>query len=82
VADVAPAEHRSTAFGVFNLFAGGALLAASVLAGWLWDAFGPAAAFWFGAAISAVAVVAVLAGHVHFSDSRSSSRRLRSTPQR
>ena len=82
VADVAPAEHRSTAFGVFNLFAGAALLAASVLAGWLWDAFGPATAFWFGAGTSAVAVMAVLAGHDHFSDSRSSSRRLRSTPQR
>ena len=33
VADAAPAELRGTAFGLFNLFGGGALLLASVIAG-------------------------------------------------
>ena len=35
VADAAPADLRGTAFGVFNLVTGVALLAASVIAGWL-----------------------------------------------
>jgi MFS family permease len=45
VAASAPADLRGTAFGVFNLVCGIALLVASILAGWLWDAFGPALTF-------------------------------------
>ncbi len=55
VADAAPDDLRGTAFGVFNLIAGGVLLLASVLAGWLWHAFGPTATFLAGAAFSAFA---------------------------
>ena len=55
VAAVAPADLRGTAFGVFNLACGVALLLASALAGFLWDAFGPAATFYAGAAFTAVA---------------------------
>ena len=40
VADAAPPELRGTAFGMFNLLGGVALLAASVIAGALWDASG------------------------------------------
>nr|MCU0952990.1 MFS transporter [Burkholderiaceae bacterium] len=42
VADTAPADLRGTAFGVFNLVSGVAMLAASVIAGLLWDRFGAA----------------------------------------
>ena len=45
VADAAPAELRGTAFGVFNLVTGLALLAASIIAGSLWDAAGPKGTF-------------------------------------
>jgi MFS family permease len=55
VAAAAPAHLRGTAFGVFNLASGVALLLASVLAGWLWDALGPAYTFYAGAAFSALA---------------------------
>ena len=41
VADAAPPELRGTAFGMFNLLSGLALLAASVIAGGLWDVGGP-----------------------------------------
>jgi len=58
VADAAPADLRGTAFGVFNLAGGVALLLASLGAGALWDAFGPAAAF----LASAVCAAAALAG--------------------
>jgi MFS family permease len=60
VAAAAPAELRGTAFGVFNLVCGVALLAASALAGWLWDAAGPAFAFYAGAAFTVVAWLALL----------------------
>ncbi|WP_300438354.1 MFS transporter [Zoogloea sp.] len=56
VADVAPATLRGTAFGVFNLVGGVALLVASVLAGGLWDAFGSQATFFCGAAFAALAL--------------------------
>jgi len=60
VADAAPAELRGTAFGLFHLMTGVALLAASVLAGALWATVGPAATFLAGAGFSAVAVVGML----------------------
>jgi len=49
VADAAPAELRGTAFGMFNLLTGLALLAASIIAGELWDVVGPAGTFLGGA---------------------------------
>lgn len=59
VADSAPVALRGTAFGVFNLVNGVALLAASLLAGWLWDSFGSAATFWAGAAFALPAMAGV-----------------------
>ena len=38
--DVSSAELWGTAFGFFNLASGIAMLLASALAGWLWDALG------------------------------------------
>ncbi len=61
VADAAPAGLRGTAFGVFHLVSGVALLAASVLAGWLWSLHGPSATFYAGAGFCAVALVGLLA---------------------
>ena len=60
VADTAPERLRGTAFGLFNLVGGGALLVASVVAGALWDASGPAATFWAGAAFTAAALSGLL----------------------
>jgi len=59
VADSAPAELRGTAFGVFNLVAGVAMLAASIVAGVLWDVAGPAGTFLAGAAFTAIALGAL-----------------------
>ena len=61
VAVAAPAELRGTAFGLFNFVSGIAMLCASVLAGLLWDAFGPAITFYAGAAISAAALILLAA---------------------
>ena len=49
VADTAPARLRGTAFGVFHLVTGVAALAASIVAGGLWDGFGPETTFATGA---------------------------------
>jgi MFS family permease len=59
VADRAPTPLRGSAFGLFNLATGLAMLAASVTAGLLWDGFGPAATFLAGAGFAAAAGVAI-----------------------
>lgn len=57
IADTAPPELRGTAYGVFNLLGGLALLLASVLAGSLWDTFGSKATFLTGAAFTTLALL-------------------------
>jgi MFS family permease len=61
VADTAPARLRGTAFGLFNLATGVALLAASVLAGAIWAARGASATFLAGGAFAAIALLGVMA---------------------
>jgi MFS family permease len=53
VADTAPPDLRGTAYGFFNLVSGVAMLAASAIAGALWQAFGSALTFGVGAAFCA-----------------------------
>ena len=60
VADTAPAQLRGSAFGVFNLVSGISMLAASVLAGWLWQTYSAAVTFYAGAAISGLALLLLL----------------------
>lgn len=55
VAGAAPEDRRGTAFGIFNLVSGAALLVASILAGWLWQAFSPSLTFYTGAVFSLLA---------------------------
>ena len=59
VAGTAPEALRGTAFGVFNLATGIALLLASVVAGALWQALGPAATFAAGGVFAVVATGAL-----------------------
>jgi MFS family permease len=57
IADTAPAELRGTAYGIFNLITGLAMLLASVIAGILWDAAGPQATFLVGAAFTILTLI-------------------------
>lgn len=66
IADVAPVELRGTAYGVFNLVGGVALLAASVMAGALWDLAGAEMTFLVGAAFTAMALVGLTVTRHHF----------------
>ena len=63
VADTAPAELRGTAYGFFNLLAGLAMLAASIIAGSLWDITGPQGTFLAGAGFALVALAGLLMVH-------------------
>lgn len=69
VADTAPPDLRGTAFGLFNLASGLAMLVASVVAGALWDVYGPPATFLAGAAFTAIAFVGLLVVQKLFSRS-------------
>ncbi|HUN28047.1 MAG TPA: MFS transporter [Steroidobacteraceae bacterium] len=60
VGDAAPASLRGTAFGLFNLVSGLALLAASVIAGALWTSIGSASTFLAGAAFAAASAIAIV----------------------
>lgn len=60
VADVVTAsEKRGTAFGIYNAAVGISALPASFIAGLLWQKWGPAAPFLFGATLSLAAVAAL-----------------------
>lgn len=60
VADTAQPNQRGTAYGVFNFVTGLALLAASVMAGVLWDRGGPQLTFGVGAGLTAFAGIVAL----------------------
>jgi MFS family permease len=59
VAEASPPELRGTAFGLFNLVSGGAMLVASLLAGMLWDRAGPAATFVAGGVFCLVTLAVI-----------------------
>jgi MFS family permease len=61
VADTAPTGLRGTAFGLFNLASGVALLLASLIAGLLWELIGPSATFLTGAAFTIAGLVGTVA---------------------
>ena len=57
LATLVPDHRKATGFGLYHMVVGVAILPASVVAGALWDHIGPAAPFWFGAAMSALAMI-------------------------
>ncbi|MEO7114371.1 MAG: MFS transporter [Caldimonas sp.] len=61
VANTAPDDLRGTAYGFFNLLSGIAMLVSSMLAGALWDMFGPSATFFSGAGFCLVTLIGLAA---------------------
>jgi MFS family permease len=61
IAEVTPPELKGTAFGLFNLASGLCMLLASLIAGGLWETYGPAITFYVGAAFSLSALVMLTA---------------------
>ncbi|MDR0308870.1 MAG: MFS transporter, partial [Coriobacteriales bacterium] len=60
VAEISPANLKGTMLGLHSTVAGVALLPASVIAGFLWSAFGARVPFVFGASLSLVAAVVLI----------------------
>lgn len=60
VADIVPAGRRGVAFGWYNLAIGIGALPASVVFGVLWDRYGSATAFTFGAVVAGLAAIGLL----------------------
>jgi MFS family permease len=61
VADSAPPPLLGSAFGMFSLLTGLALLIASVVAGLLWDGLGPQTTFLAAAGFAAASALALAA---------------------
>ncbi|MCK7494224.1 MAG: MFS transporter [Comamonadaceae bacterium] len=57
---IIPAEFKATAFGVYNSAVGIAVLPASIIGGWLWDHYSPAATFLFGSITAALSAMLFL----------------------
>lgn len=64
VADTTPSDMKGTAFGVFNLLSGLAMLLASVIAGSLWQYWGASTTFYAGAVIAGVALLLLRQRHI------------------
>jgi len=60
VAEISPPELKGTMLGLHSTVAGIALLPASIIAGFLWDVFGSAVPFVFGAALSLAAALILI----------------------
>jgi MFS family permease len=60
IADTAPADLRGTAYGLFNLMCGIAMLIASVVAGFIWDQFGADYTFYAGAIFCILALMLIM----------------------
>ncbi len=61
IADLVPEEKRGTAYGLYHGVVGITLLPASLLAGWLWQAYSPAAPFYLGAGLAFLAMLGMMA---------------------
>ncbi len=55
ISDLVPSQSRATVYGIFNWTVGVTAFPSSLLAGWLWKEFSPAAPFYVSAALSFIA---------------------------
>ena len=60
IADIVPEGQRGTAMGTYNAMTGFAALPASILAGFLWQSFGPAVAFSTSSGIAIIAAILMI----------------------
>lgn len=63
IADIVPAELRGTAYGAYATVVGVMAFPASLIAGILWDKFGPPAPFFFGGSLAFLAATGLALWH-------------------
>jgi len=73
ISNLVPSEVRGTALGLFYMVTGLLAVAASVIAGILWDRVSPAAPFYFGSLLAALAAVGFLFGRHSLQQTTASS---------
>lgn len=61
IADLAPAEMRGTAYGLYHSTIGISVLIGGLIGGVVWDAISPAATFYFGAGLAFLAMLGIMA---------------------
>ncbi len=61
VADLVPGGQRATAYGLYHAVVGLMAFPASLVAGLLWQTWGPASPFYFGAALAGLAAIGLMA---------------------
>jgi MFS family permease len=59
IAEISPPDLKGTMLGTHSSLVGIALLPASIIAGFLWTAFGASAPFWFGGSLAFIAAAAI-----------------------
>ena len=57
ISSITPEEHRGSALGIYNFITGLIYLAASLIAGFLWNTFSPNAMFMFAACTTLIALI-------------------------
>lgn len=57
ISEITPTEHRASAIGLYNFITGMVYLPASLLAGWLWNAYNPSVAFGTAGTIALLAMI-------------------------
>ena len=60
VADMAPAEMRGTAYGLYYWVVGISVLLGGIIGGLVWDNIGPAATFYLGAGLAFLAILGIM----------------------
>ena len=60
ISDIVSEKRKGTAYGIYNMMTGITLFFASTAAGFLWQAFSPAIAFYFGSILAGVSAVGLL----------------------
>jgi len=60
VADLVVPDKRGTAYGLYHGVVGLGVLAASLIAGWLWEDISPAAPFYLGAGLALIAMLGLM----------------------
>lgn len=63
LASIVPSDFKATGFGLYHMAVGLAVLPASMIGGFLWDAIGPEATFYYGAGTASLsALLFILVG--------------------
>lgn len=59
IAEASPADYKGTVLGIYGMLQGFGLLLSSMIAGGMWNVWGPDAPFWFGGVLGIVSALLI-----------------------